>query len=76
MVLDDVAWRSKMLWETSVVHGVSKCLWARPFRTEATSVAVITVPTLLRLHVVLLWAVPLAHLRFQLSAWSAQPIVG
>jgi hypothetical protein len=42
IVLDDIGWHSKMLLEMSVVHGAFEHLWARPFRTEATSFLIIT----------------------------------
>jgi hypothetical protein len=45
VVLDNVAWCLKTLWEMSVTHGASKHLWARPFMTEDASFTVITVPT-------------------------------
>jgi hypothetical protein len=45
IMLVDIAWYSEMPWEMSVVHGTSKCLWARPFRTEATPLTIITAPT-------------------------------
>jgi hypothetical protein len=59
IVLDDIDWRPKMLWETSVAHGASKCLWARPFRTEVVSFMVImssvawVLHTSLVLHIVI-----------------------
>jgi hypothetical protein len=37
VVLDDIAWLSKTHWETSVGHDASKCLRAKPFRTELCS---------------------------------------
>jgi hypothetical protein len=47
IVLDDVAWHSKKLWEASIAHDTSKCLWARPFRAEAASFMVIKAPVAL-----------------------------
>jgi hypothetical protein len=70
VVLDDVAWRSKMARETSVTHDTSKRLWARPFRTEVASFVIIMVPmawvshALLGLCIVVAWAVPSVYLRF------------
>jgi hypothetical protein len=52
------------------MHDASKRLWARPFRTEAASFAVIMAPmmrvscTSLRLRIVIPWVVPSVHLRF------------
>jgi hypothetical protein len=51
----------------SVVHGASKCLWARPFRTEVVSFMIVMTLaawvscTSLGLHVVVPWAVPWVH---------------
>jgi hypothetical protein len=61
----------------SIVHGASKRLQARPFRTKALSFVIIMVPTawfshaLLLLCVIVPWAVPSVYLRFRLIAWSA-----
>jgi bisphosphoglycerate-independent phosphoglycerate mutase (AlkP superfamily) len=41
VVLNDVAWCSKMLWETSIAHDTSERLWAKPFRTEAASFMIV-----------------------------------
>jgi hypothetical protein len=63
--------------ETRVVHDASKRLWARPFRTEATSFTILTTPVvwvshaLLGLCTVVRWVVPSVNLRFRPSAWSA-----
>jgi hypothetical protein len=70
VVLDDVAWRSKMLWEMSIAHGASECLWARPFRTEATSFAIVVAfvawvsHASLGLHVIVPWVASSTYLRF------------
>jgi hypothetical protein len=78
VLLDDVAYHSKMSRETSITHDSSKSLQARPFMTEVASFAVIVGPAvqvsrlLLGLCVVVLWVVPSVYLRFQPSVWSAQ----
>jgi hypothetical protein len=59
-----------MPWQMSIVNGASKCLQARPFRTEALSFMIIMVPmvwfshALLLLCVIVPWAVPSVYLRF------------
>jgi hypothetical protein len=55
IVLDDVVWRLKTFWETSIAHGASKFLWARPFRTEAVSFTIMTTP------IDISYAAPQAH---------------
>jgi hypothetical protein len=52
------------------VHGISEHLWARPFRTEVASFAIIVASVarvshaLLGLRVIIPWAVVAAYLRF------------
>jgi hypothetical protein len=50
VILDNVAWRSKMLWETSITHGTSERLWDRPFETEAASFAIVVASVAWVLH--------------------------
>jgi hypothetical protein len=60
----------------------SKCFWAKPFRTEASSFMIVTLPmvmvsfTSLGLCVVVPRVVTSMHLSFRLSGRSAQPIIG
>jgi hypothetical protein len=69
IILDDVAWRSKMLWAMSVTHGASKRLWTRPFKTEIVSITIIIAIAArvsrmsLGLRVIIPWVVPSVHLR-------------
>jgi hypothetical protein len=76
VVLDDIASRSKTHWETNVGHDTSKCLRAKPFRTEVALFMIIVSCASLGLCIVIPWTVLLVHLRFRPSAWSAQPIMG
>jgi hypothetical protein len=50
IVLDDVAWCSKMLWEMSIAHDASERLWAKPFRTEAASFMIVVGSTVRAPH--------------------------
>jgi hypothetical protein len=34
IVLDDITWRSKVLWEASVAHGAFERFWPRLFRAK------------------------------------------
>jgi hypothetical protein len=74
IVHDDVSYRLIMPWETSISHGASKRLWARPFGTDVASMAIITAPmvqvscALLGLCIIIPWAVLSVYLRLRLSA--------
>jgi hypothetical protein len=46
IVLGDVAWRTKAPLEMGVAYGASKCLWTRPFKTEAMSFMIIAGPVM------------------------------
>jgi hypothetical protein len=82
IVLDDIVWCSKMLWEMSIMYGASVRIWARPFRNEVASFAIVVasmewVPCAsLGLRIPIPWVAPSTYLRFQPSAWTAQPVVG
>jgi hypothetical protein len=45
VILDDVAWRMKTLWQTSIAYGTSKRLRAWLFKTESKLFAVVMAPT-------------------------------
>jgi hypothetical protein len=56
--------------ETDAAHISSKCLWGKPFRTEAASLMIVMAPMawvsrmLLGLHVIVPSVVPSVYLRF------------
>jgi hypothetical protein len=73
-ILDDVAWHSKMLWETSFAHDASECHCVRPIRTEAASFVIVADSAVwvlhlpFGLHAIIPWAAPSAYLMFRSSA--------
>jgi hypothetical protein len=82
VVLDDVAWCLKMLWEMSVTYDASERLCVMPFRTEVVSFMIIMSYTAcvlcvsLGLRIIVPWMVPSSYMRFRPSTWAAQPVVG
>jgi hypothetical protein len=66
----------------NIVHVAFKHLQPRPFRTKVAPLVVVMaheawiLRVLLGLCIIIPWAGPLLYLRFRLSTWSAQSVVG
>jgi hypothetical protein len=82
VIFGDVVRRSKALQKMSIAHSANEYLRTRPFRTEATSFAIIMAPTmwvlrtLLGLHTVIPGVMSPVRLRFQPGTRSAQAVTG
>jgi hypothetical protein len=46
IILDDVAWHSKMLWEARVTHGAFERFRPRSFGAKAASLVIVTASTM------------------------------